>query len=173
MLIIAELPEKGLHAIFGEFPKAFDDNIKAGLENLAPILADKIRETFDMKGARGDHAEWDIIHNPTPLIDTGNLYRSIEGEVQEKGDDYVIVVGTNHPAARSMNFGDVVNTDVRPEKNPGPGPRGKSMWIHTGSYRDMDIPEREFMFFLEDDADLADDALDTALDILKEEMNLE
>lgn len=164
---IEETPEKGIYTLFGEIEKDFHEEIRVVLDAIAPRLADKIRENFDMKGKREGHAEWDINKNPTPLIDRGNLYKSIEGIVQEQGDNYSVIVGTNLPYAKIHNEGGTTETDVVFDKHRSTG----SYWIHTGGFRTMDIPKREFLFFvsgdLEDNARQLEASIDT-MDALKD-----
>ncbi len=58
----------------------------------APWLADKIRETFDAKGKRDNLPAWQITKNPTPLIKTGELRKSIVGFTRTDAQNKITIV---------------------------------------------------------------------------------
>lgn len=159
---IKKTPKEGLYELFVSVDKSFDKHIKEAMQALAPRLADQVRKTFDLKGARGDREGWLITRNPTPLIDKGDLYRSIRGEVEGKGSQFVISVGTDKEYAKVLNEGCIVKTDVIFDKWRSKG----SYWIHTGHVREMEIPKREFLFMTPNDAEMADETIETAVDVM-------
>lgn len=158
---IVEGPEKGLYDIFVRIEKTVDKNLKIALDAIAPELADRIRDTFDETGARGGRQQWVLRKNPTPLIDTGELRNSIEGVVDEQGSKYVIVVGTDKEYARIHDEGGTTKTDVVYKGNVG----GGSKWMHTGNFRDIKIPKREFMFMTTDDAMMVEDRMEDVIEL--------
>lgn len=160
---LVETKKHGLYDLFVRIEKDFDKNIKKGLEALAPRLADGIRKTFDAKGKRGGRKRWVITKNPNPLIDLGHLYESFQGYVEGRGDDYVVVVGTDVYYARTLNEGDIVDTDVVYDEKRT---QGGSLWFHTGLFEDQRIPEREFMFLADEDVEMSIDTIDSSVKAL-------
>lgn len=168
-----ESPADGLYDLFVRIDSEFDRNILQVLEALAPRLADSIRLSFDVAGERGGRDKWIEIKNPTPLIDTGVLYNSIEGAVEQHGTDYVVVIGTDVPYARVHNEGGWVMTDVVASKNPGRGPRAVSMWRHgEREERELEIPQREFLFLTSEDAMMQEDTINTGIEVMDALKNL-
>ena len=138
---------------FATIKDGVKDNLFGAMEALVEELEERIKMTFDLGGARDGEPEWLVIHNPSPLVDTGVLQDSIKGRVEEEGDDIVVVMFTNVPYAATHNFGDTVDTDVRPTKKENRGRTSTSMWQHTGEFREVDIPQREFLFLTDKDVD--------------------
>jgi len=166
---IKETKKDGLYDLFVRVSKDWDQNIRTTLENLAPRLADKIRENFDAKGARGDHEPWVITQNPNPLIDLGNLYNSINARVESRGENWAIVIGTDIFYAATLNFGDTVDTDVVYDEDRTVG---GSLWLHTGYFDEKRIPAREFMFLVTDDEIMAKDQIFASTEIIKQALEV-
>ena len=147
----------------GSFDKALNDRLVNALNEAAYVLAERVRETFDVKGARGGHPEWLPNQNPTPLIDTGALQKSIEGLVVEAGDNKLeLHIGTDIRYAEIHNEGGDTDLDVVwvPPKNYGK----KSNWQHTGRFRPARISQREFLFLTDQDKQELNDLLLVAID---------
>ena len=172
---------KRIQSMMVSYEKNFHSHIKEGMESLIPLLSDSIRANFESAGKRGDGQQWLTKHNPTPLIDTGKLYRSFNGIVEERGKNYVVIIGTDVEYAKVHNEGGVVKTDVvpRPKEQRGRGPRTQSMWLHTKKFKQKEIPKREFMFLTVgddwnlDDAQMIEDQIDETMDIIAELEGLE
>jgi phage gpG-like protein len=152
--------------------KEFSKNIKEALESLGRRLSDRIRENFDLEGAREGHESWEVRKNPTPLYDTGVLYNSIEGKVLESSGHYMLLVGTDVDYAEIHDNGGTVETDVVWAGLEGRS-AGISGWKHTEYSRTIKIPKREFLFLTKSDLETIDDegnsliknTLDTAAEV--------
>lgn len=91
---------------FGVFiSDAIKEDIKKALDIVSPILVNNVRSTFDVSGARGGREKWVVTNNPTPLLGRGELKNSIEGLVEQQGNDFIIVIGTDKDYAQKHNEG--------------------------------------------------------------------
>jgi phage gpG-like protein len=130
---MAFTPDAGIPNITLVFDGCWADINKAtvlGLEKLATLMPGQIQKTFDAAGERGGNPPWHVGWNPTPLIDTGHLYRSFVGDVDITDDDqYELSVSTDVEYARKHDEG------------------LEGMW------------QRPFMFFADEDMELALDIL--------------
>ena len=119
--------------LFASVMSDIDKAMLRGLEKLKGILPGQIRKTFDAKGARGGEPAWPIYYNETPLIDTGDLYRSFEADLNfgDLGSDYELEVYTDVEYARKHDQGE--------ER----------------------MPRREFMYFADEDIDLIMNVLES------------
>lgn len=115
--------------VFDGVWKDIDRATLAGLERLSGILPNQIRKTFDAEGERGGNRPWVLGWNPTPLIDSGDLYRSFSGDVDIADRGYELTVSTDIDYARKHDEG------------------------LEG------LPRRTFMFFADEDVDLILDVL--------------
>lgn len=94
-----------VNTLFAEVWDEQNTHIQKVLGEVGPRLADRVRETFDRKGERGGHEPWLITNNPTPLIKTGRLYRSIESNVRIDPTGFVLEIGTNVEYGKKHNEG--------------------------------------------------------------------
>ena len=146
-----------LKAIFKPSPKEFvgniknltDDYINRSLTKLRDILPGRIKEVFALEGARGDHAGYketsqigrkfrksvmggnQAAFNFPTLVDDGELQESIEGDILNPDNDFILVIGTDKHYAKRIEDG---FTD-----------------IHPRSKQEITTPPREFLFFTKGD----------------------
>ena len=140
--------ETGISEKFISVSSTFDKNILQAMRTVAPMLVESLKSNFDAKGARGGKPGWKITKNPNPLVDKGDLKNSFKSSVDKEGDDFVVVIGTDKDYAQILNEGGVTSTDVIYDPSRS---EGGSLWRHTTTFRQMDIPKREFMFIVPDD----------------------
>lgn len=184
--VIQATPPEGLSEVFMRCSKTFDKNIRQALEAVAPDLANAIRKNIFAQGARGGRDEWIIVHNPTPLQDTGELFNSFEGSVRSEGSSYMVIAGTDKEYARLLNEGGTVRTDVMHDPSKSKSGTG-SQWFHALEYykdfepsspaalerhdkfmrwldqRKITIPKREFMFLDAEDVGMVEDKVEQAI----------
>lgn len=153
------------------FVKIADDvgtQIEGAMENLSKILTGKVKETFDLGGARDGEPAWIEIRNPSPLVDTGVLQDSIQGKVETKENEILLTIYTESPYAAVHNEGGDTVTDVRPTKKTKKGRTPTSMWEFTGEVREMEIPQREFLFLTDNDEERINTEINVAIETLME-----
>lgn len=91
--------------LWADLAEEMHTDLVVRFNELGPQLADRIRDTFDAKGARGGNPPWVITFNPTPLIRTRRLYRSFNYEIVDSGETIALEVKTDVPYAREHDQG--------------------------------------------------------------------
>lgn len=172
---IESTPEKALKGMFFTLEKEISYNAKLNMVTLADQLADSVCANIDSKGKRGGNPEWIIVHNPTPLKDTWDLFDSIEGLVTEESDAFVGWIGTDKKYAKILHTGGETHSNVywKPPKKKGRGTSNWEKYKPPALGRMIEIPARPFMYLTDEDKQLIDHSIHASINTAADKAFLE